>query len=120
MAREKYKKIYFSRREFLKTISWIPAALIPSSFALSSSAWLARQDRSFSLSPERLTPHYLTKSPLDDLLLQIAPGRDEYISEKYAFEISDLLRDWSRQLTSNPDLIGSLRTLAHESVAATP
>jgi Flp pilus assembly protein TadD/peroxiredoxin len=119
MAREKYKKIYFSRREFLKTISCIPAALVPSPFALSFSVWPARQDRSFSLSPERLTPHYPTKSPLDDLLLQIAPGRDEYISEKYAYEIADLLQDWSRGLTSKGELIGSLRMLAHDSVMAT-
>lgn len=120
MVREKYKKIYFSRREFLKTISCIPAALVPSSFALSSSSSPARHDRSFAFSPERLTPHYPTKSPLDDLLLQIEPGRDEYVSEKYAYEIADLLHDWSRQLTSQADLIGSLKTLAHETMAATP
>jgi tetratricopeptide (TPR) repeat protein/peroxiredoxin len=120
MVREKYKKIYFSRREFLKTISCIPAALVPSSFALSSSSSPARHDRSFAFSPERLTPHYPTKSPLDDLLLQIEPGRDEYVSEKYAYEIADLLHDWSRQLTSKADLIGSLKTLANESMAATP
>ena len=120
MVREKYKKIYFSRREFLKTISCIPAALVPSSFALSSSSSPARHDRSFAFSPERLTPHYPTKSPLDDLLLQIEPGRDEYVSEKYAYEIADLLHDWSRQLTSQADLIGSLKTLANESMAATP
>jgi len=119
MAREKYKKIYFSRREFLKTISCIPAALVPSPFALSSSISPTRQDRSFALSPERLTPHYPTKSPLDDLLLQIAPGRDEYVSEKYAYEIADLLRDWSRQLTSKADVPGSLNTLVHDSLVFT-
>src|SRR6201987_2171747 len=119
MAREKYKKIYFSRREFLKTISCIPVALSASPFVISSFASATRPDRAFAFSPERLTPHYPTKSPLDDLLLQIAPGRDEYVSEKYAYEVSDLLCDWSRALTSKGDLLGLLGALAHDSMAFT-
>src|SRR5207237_4909143 len=42
-----------------------------------------------------LTPHYPAKSPLDDVLRLLVPGSDEFVSEKYAFEIGLELRDWS-------------------------
>ncbi len=50
---------------------------------------------SFPFSDFRLTPHYPAKSPLDDVLLKVVPGADEYVTEKYAFEIMPLLKQWS-------------------------
>ena len=46
----------------------------------------------------RITPHYPAKSPLDDVLRKVVPGADDYITEKYAFEIMRLLDEWSRAL----------------------
>ena len=46
----------------------------------------------------RVTPHYPAKSPLNDVLRKVAPGADEYVSEKYAFEIEQLLDEWGRAL----------------------
>src|SRR5262249_35630053 len=115
MAREKYKKIYFSRRDFLKTISWTPAIYFTHApFQLLSDH--SQRVVPFTVSEARLNPPYPTKSPLDDLLLQIAPGSDEYVSEKYAYEITELLNDWSERLTSASPSTESLKTLADERI----
>jgi len=53
---------------------------------------------SLSLSDLRWTPHYAAKSPLDDVLRLVAPGTDEYITERYAAEIERLLMSWSQAL----------------------
>ena len=53
---------------------------------------------SFPLADFRLTPHYPAKSPLDDVLRHVIPGGDEYITEKYAFEIMRVLGEWSQGL----------------------
>jgi Flp pilus assembly protein TadD/peroxiredoxin len=63
---------------------------------------------SFPFADLRLTPHYPVKSPLDNLLLKVAPGADEYLSEKYAFEIMQLLGEWSLGLKTAPPALASL------------
>jgi Flp pilus assembly protein TadD/peroxiredoxin len=50
----------------------------------------------------RLTPHYPSKSPLDDVLRLVLPGSDGYVTEKYVSEIMPLLDEWSRSLTATP------------------
>ena len=52
----------------------------------------------FPFADSRLTPHYPSKVPLDDVLRLVAPGADEFVTEKYAFEIRRLLDEWSRAL----------------------
>jgi Flp pilus assembly protein TadD/peroxiredoxin len=63
---------------------------------------------SFPFPDIRLTPHYPAKSPLDDVLLKVVPGTDEYITEKYAFEIMQLLGEWSRALKTAPPALDAL------------
>ena len=46
----------------------------------------------------RLTPRYPAQSPLADVLRLVPPGSDEYVTEKYAFEIDLVLKEWSRAL----------------------
>ncbi|MGZ4731016.1 MAG: FG-GAP-like repeat-containing protein, partial [Terriglobales bacterium] len=59
----------------------------------------------FPFSDFRLTPRYPAKSALDDVLLQVVPGADEYLTEKYASEIMPLLKQWSVGLrTASPAL----------------
>ena len=44
----------------------------------------------YSYFPSRifvLTPHYPAKSPLDDVFRLVAPGSDEFVTEKVCFEI---------------------------------
>lgn len=119
MHREKYKKIYFSRRDFLKTISCTSALFLPAPFHVAPLFASTRQPVLSQFSDLRFTPHYPTKSPLDDLLRKITPGNDEFLSETYAYEIIDLLRDWSAQLTGNPSANTALGTLVDELVDAT-
>jgi Flp pilus assembly protein TadD/peroxiredoxin len=58
----------------------------------------APQSSPFPFADFRLTPHYPVKSPLDDILRRIVPGSDEYITEKYADEITQILTHWGRDL----------------------
>ena len=67
----------------------------------------------------RLTPHYPAKSPLDDVFRLVIPGADEYITEKYAFEIMPLLREWSRALTATPPATGAVAKFLDASIEAT-
>ncbi|HXJ94073.1 MAG TPA: FG-GAP-like repeat-containing protein [Terriglobia bacterium] len=50
----------------------------------------------------RLSPHYRTQSPLDEILGQTHPGHDGYISEVYAEEVASALARWSAALCQIP------------------
>jgi tetratricopeptide (TPR) repeat protein len=119
MHREKYKKIYFSRREFLKTISCTPALFLPAPLHISA-ARLSAQASDLSLSVDvRLTPHYPSKEPLEELLRKIPPGSDEFVSEKYAYEIIEILSNWSTHLTGTAPTSSSLPSFVDELVETT-
>ncbi|WP_348267792.1 FG-GAP-like repeat-containing protein [Edaphobacter paludis] len=48
-----------------------------------------------------------------DILRLVAPGSDEYATEKYAFEVDTLLQEWSRSLKASVhDLSGTLKLLS--------
>ena len=68
----------------------------------------------------RLTPHYPAKSPLDDVLRLVAPGTDEYLTEKYAFEIMRLLNEWSKGFKATPPALAILAKFLDPSIEATP
>ena len=53
-----------------------------------------------AFSDVRLTPHYPSESPLEDILRLVPPGSDEFVAEKYAFEIQAQLN--SGALLSKP------------------
>src|SRR5215470_12594867 len=100
MAESKKEKL--SRRKFLQTMGWAPfafssAPLFAPRFGPFSTE-LFSQNKSVPFSDFRITPHYPSKSPLDDLFRLVAPGEDEYITEKYAHEIMPLLSAWSEGL----------------------
>ncbi len=79
---------------------WAPAVFLPAPFherefrALLS----GNQASAFPFADLRLRPHYPAQSPLDDVLRLVAPRADQYITEKYAFEIMPLLNDWAEAL----------------------
>jgi tetratricopeptide (TPR) repeat protein/peroxiredoxin len=102
-----YEPNSVSRRDFLKTVGWAPSVFLLAPFQGLPSPRrtdiLRRQlPASFPLVESRLAPHYPSPSPLDDVLRLVTPGVDEYVSEKYAFEIAELLGAWSRALRSSP------------------
>jgi tetratricopeptide (TPR) repeat protein/peroxiredoxin len=74
----------------------------------------------FSLAESRLTPHYPTKSPLEDVLRLVAPGSDEYVTEKYAFEIGSQLKQWSQALEKSAHDLSALARSLNASLEASP
>jgi tetratricopeptide (TPR) repeat protein/peroxiredoxin len=49
-----------------------------------------------------LRPHYRAKLPLEATLLKVSPGLDDFISEKFADQISAILAQWSAGLLQSP------------------
>jgi tetratricopeptide (TPR) repeat protein len=99
-----------SRRAFLRRVSWAPALWIAapfSGFPASRPVGILRHS-SFPLSDSRLTPHYPGKAPLEDILRLVIPGLDEFITEKYASEIMDVLSAWSVALRVSAPALSKL------------
>ncbi len=83
-----------------------------SSFLFGPPRLVPNQNADLSFSDLRLTPRYPAKSPLEDLLRLVPPGSDEYVTEKHAFEIESLLKQWSQALKrSVRDLSALTRSL---------
>lgn len=93
---------FLSRRAFLRSMGWAPALFLAAPFHGLYTPRFARIPRYrsslFPLADSRLTPHYPNRGPLDDVLRLVAPGLDEYITEKYAFEIMEVLNAWGTAL----------------------
>lgn len=92
-----------SRRTLLKAMAWAPVVFLPAPLRAlgaipQSNSVLGH--RSAPLPRFHLAPHYPEKSPLDEVLRKAPPGGDEYITEKYAFEIVGLLEQWGQGLRS--------------------
>jgi tetratricopeptide (TPR) repeat protein len=104
MAHSPNRQQKISRRRFLQTSQLAPVLFLPAPLRNWPFEALPTEDAGSGLpfAESRLRPHYPSKSPLDDLLLQAVPGRDEYQTEKYAFEISQILGEWSRALRQTP------------------
>jgi Flp pilus assembly protein TadD/peroxiredoxin len=72
-----------------------------------------------SLNESHLKPNYPAKSPLEDILRLVIPGSDEFVTEKYAFEIEQELARWSAALIrSTRDLDPLARLLDHTITAS--
>src|SRR3989442_15161075 len=125
MARHKDENDVFSRRTFLRRLRWAPVVFLPAPVhALPFRSALPElvQDETSSLpfADFRLTPHYPAKPPLDDLLRQVVPGADEYLTEKYAFEIMRLLDEWGQGLKAAPPALAVVGKFLDDSIEATP
>ncbi len=94
------------RREFLtRSCLWASAGLIPAPLRGLGYPALFRPGR--GLPPphaldDRLTPHYRQPAPLDEVLRDVEPGFDAFITEKYAEQIEALLAKWSAELRQSP------------------
>ena len=118
MSRDKLRSNFVRRRDFLKTIGFVPALFLPTHFSASPFSVNLKAGRPFALAEARFFPRYPVASPLEELLRQITPGSDDYFSEKYAYEIQKLFDDWSTKLRSSPQETGSLASLLAASVEA--
>ncbi len=129
MSRNKNENQPLSRRALLKSMGLAPLLLRPAPFygfslLLGGPAFPPYQNPPFTFSDVRLTPHYPKKSPLEDVLRLVAPGSDEYVTEKYAFEIQSLFNQWSRVLKASAHdhaaLAKSLEASIDSSIEASP
>src|SRR6266852_3023724 len=124
MVRHKDEKHIFPRRTFLRGMQWAPVLFLPApihAFPFPSILTETSGDRisAFPFGDFRLTPHYPAKSPLDDVLSRVVPGADEYVTEKYAFEIMGLLAAWSESLKAAPPALAVLAKFLDASIKAT-
>lgn len=103
-------QLLLSRRRLIKSLGLAPVLFHSATFHASSLAFgsATSQASEFSFADIRLTPHYPSKSPLEDLLRLVAPGSDEYITERYASEIRSQLDQWSRALEASPTDLSEL------------
>jgi tetratricopeptide (TPR) repeat protein/peroxiredoxin len=123
MLGQQSEKQLFSRRKLLKSMGLAPLILRPapfygSSFLFGPPGVLPNQNPVFPFSDIRLTPHYPAKSPLADVLRLVTPGSDEYLTEKYAFEIQLLLKEWSHALKASVHDFSVLTKLLDPSIEA--
>ncbi len=125
MTRHKKDHQLLSRRTLLKSLGAAPLILRPapffaSSFLFDPPAAAPNEHAQFPFADIRLSPHYPAQSPLADVLRFVPPGSDEYITEKYAFEIELLLQRWSQALKASARDCSPLSDLLDSSIEATP
>src|SRR5947199_261831 len=124
MARGKDEKGGFSRRSFLRGMRWAPLLFLPAPirgicFPSVRHEQPGNRSASFPLADFRLTPLYPAKSPLEDVLARVVPGSDEYVTEKYAFEIMRHLTEWSEALKASPPALAVVAKFLDASIEAT-
>src|SRR5882757_8285702 len=125
MSYYKDENQFLSRRRLLKSLGLAPMLFCPTPFHASSflseptETPLSRTS-GLAFADIRLTPHYPTKSPLEDVLRLVAPGSDEYVTEKYAFEIGSQLNQWGRALEASALEVSALARSLDSSVEASP
>src|SRR5882762_4814240 len=115
----------FSRRVFLEKMRWAPFLFLPAPlrgapFQSVGAGSDAARGAFVPVADFRLTPHYPGKSPLEDVLRLVAPGSDEYVTEKYAFEIGSQLKEWSQALEASAHDLSALARSLDPSVEASP
>lgn len=103
----------FSRRAFLRGLRWTPVLFLPA--PLQAIPWQEAAPEPFDF---RITPVYPVKSPLEDVLRQVAPGSDRYVLEKYVSEIQPLLSAWGKALRSASPALPGLEKFAAAAIQA--
>lgn len=103
MGRKNKREHIFSRRAFLRGMRWAPALFVPAPlynlpFAALNGPAVNGSVSFFPFADLRVSPHYPAKSPLEAVLRYVTPGSDEFVTEKYAWEISTILTEWGQAL----------------------
>lgn len=105
-----------SRRGFLGSLRFAPALYLPAPLRLGRWLSLAASGKPSVVEPEllRLKPDYPDHSPLDGVLRLVAPGLDQFITEKYEAELQSAFERLRGSLLGGADLkealIGLVRT----------
>jgi tetratricopeptide (TPR) repeat protein len=119
------KNELISRRTLLKSMGLAPLLLHPApfygaSFMFDLPATRELSPPHFPFADIQLTPHYPEKSPLAGILRLVPPGSDGYTTEKYAFEIDALFKEWGRDLTASIRDHSALAKMLDSSIVASP
>ena len=105
------------RRKFLvRFCQGAGAILIPATLWGQDFPWL-RCSAGFDIvgnSGYQLHPHYRSQRPVDDTLLKVEPGLDQFSGEKYADQIGSILRVWGAQLRRRVDVQVIAESLADD------
>src|ERR1700738_598612 len=100
------------RRAILKGLAMAPVLFRPAPFfgaaSFSGAFASAGPEEALLFSRTRFVSHYPARSPLTAILQLVAPGSDEYASEKYAAEIETIFKRWAKGLEETPHLISAL------------
>jgi tetratricopeptide (TPR) repeat protein len=123
MPRHKNENQFPSRRAVLKSMGLAPLLLRPASFAgfiFDPSTGAPNRNAGLPFSDVRLTPHYPIASPLEDVLRLVVPGSDEYVTEKYAWEIETLLKQWGQALKASVQDVAVVARFTDPSIEASP
>ena len=110
----------FSRRTFLRGIH--RRIFLPAPRALALPPWLPETPQTpnspFPFADLRLTPHYPRKFTWTMFCSSGSPARTGLVTEKYAFEIAQLLGEWSLALKAAPPALATLAKFLDPSIAA--
>jgi Tfp pilus assembly protein PilF/peroxiredoxin len=101
----------FSRRALLKTLQYAPVALLPAPWKSLSAIGAPLPWEGLRFADLRITPRYPSRSPLDEMMGLVAPGSDQFVTEKYATQIAERLKRWASNLKQphlGLELLGSL------------
>jgi len=125
MIRPRNESPILSRRALLKSMGMAPLLLRPAPFfglarPFGPPGAFADRTPFLPFSDVRLTPHYPVKSPLAEVLRRVLPGSDEYVTEKYAFEIDLLLKGWGEALKTSVLDHSALAGLLDPSIETVP
>src|SRR5438128_4898937 len=109
--REKSVWRSLTRRNFLirccqgASASLLPASLRDLAFAFDSRNALALE------SEFHLHPHYRAKLPLENTLLKVHAGSDEFVTEKYVDQVAAILAEWSAGMLQCPEQVQAIAKL---------
>ncbi len=112
-----------SRRAVLKSMGLAPLLLRPAPFhgypfLFGPPKGFPNRNGGLPFSDARLTPHYPAASPLEGVLRLVAPGSDDYVTEKYAWEIESLLKQWAQALKASAPGLSALAKSLDPSIEA--
>jgi tetratricopeptide (TPR) repeat protein/peroxiredoxin len=108
---------HLDRREFLTRFSLgAGATFVPSRlWGLISSKDASEQNAPPAAVDYHLHPHYREQRPVDIALAKVAAGSDEFITEKYAAQLEDIMEVWSAELRRAPQATEAIaRFLAND------
>lgn len=87
-----------SRRELLRLAGFVPVLFVPApmqGLAFQSKAPQFRLPGRMRYADFRIQPHYPASSSVDQMVRLVSPGTDQFVMERYARELEQVLKSWT-------------------------